>query len=342
MSTDTHQNGPEPTFTPAEDAAEQAAWEALQKEDTGDAEGGSIEPGSGAPGDGAQADPGATVSETGDQSGGTSEQGGEVKPEAEPGKPSELESYKAAMKEERAKRQQLEQEFSDIKQAIAAAKEARDRPAEPEIPSLDEDPVAHFAAKQALLDAKLDQTVQTQQEQLEAQQAADAERQFYARVAQAEQEFAATKPDYHKAVDHLSALRVKQLEMVYPDTDQGVQLARSKGFASPAEMRQAHLSQEIAMYADQAINTGQNPGELFYNLALANGYSSAPAPAPVTPQQKVETARAGVERAQSLSGGGGSGNSNNASVAELTELFMSNPEEADRLWEQLEAQGQLG
>lgn len=346
MSTDTHQNGPEPTFTPAEDAAEQAAWAALQREDEGTGETGGIGSSEGASGEGSPEETGAgsqsgeqgTDQASGDQSGGTGEQEPVEEPKPEDPKPDLAASYQAAMREERQKRQAMEAELSQIKQAIADAKAQRDQPAEP---SIDEDPVAYFEHQQRQLQAQLEETRQAQHEDQQAREEQQRQHQFITQVQQDEQAFAAKTPDYFDATEHLRNTRLSQLATIYPDGPQGDAYANQMGYQTAAQLRNAHLEQEVSMYANSAYQTGQSPAEVFYNLAKSAGWAAKPAAPP--PQERVQAARAGVERAQSLSGGGGSGQgANNATVAELADLFMTDPEAADKLFDQLAERGELG
>ncbi len=341
MSTDTHFNGPEPTFTPAEDAAEAAAWEALQSEDSGDGSGESSGDGSPEIGTPEAAEPTGADQAAGDQSGGT----GEEKPVAEESAPEEPKpdlaaSYQAAMREERQKRQAMEAELSEIKNAIAEAKAQREQPQEQE-PSIDEDPVAFFEHQQRKLAEQINETKQELESDRQAREEAEKQQQFIQSVQQAEQQFAAKTPDYFEATEHLRNTRLSQLATIYPDGPQGDSYANQMGYQNAEHLRQAHLEQEVRMYADSATKVGKSPAEVFYDLAKSSGWAAKPATPP--PEQRVQAARAGVQRAQSLSGGGGTGQgAANATVAELADLFISDPEAADKLFDKLAERGELG
>lgn len=319
-----------------------ASWEALKAEFEDDSDPGSNGSEPGGDDTSAAAEPAKADGDDKEQPAGNGEEKGETgKPTAE----QLAQQYQAAMREERQRRQELEQRVREIQDAIRAAKEQRQQQEQPKPPSIDEDPVAYFEHQQRLLAEELRETRQTLSQEQAAREQRSSHEQFINNLANQEQQFASQAPDYWDAANHLRETRMSQLAMLYPSTEQGDAVARQNGFQSAEIMRQAHLDQEIQMYASQAMAVGRNPAEVFYELAKSAGYAKAAAPAQqqITPQRKAEMARAGAKRAESLSGGGGSGgNADNATAAELAELYMSDPEAADALFDKLAASGALG
>ena len=324
---------PEPTSTDGGDAGEAQAWEALQSEVGGDGGEPSPKPTE------TPAEPEPPIAADKAKSKDSRADG---EPESKGPTPEQLASqYQAAMREERVKRQAMERQLAEIQGAITEARQARDQPAPTEAPSIDDDPIAYFEHQQRQLAAQLEETQQRQAADTEAREQANAQTQFMTSVQTAEQQFATQTPDYFEAADHLRGVRMTQLSSIYPDGPAGDYYANQNGYLTASDMRNAHLEQEVAMYADTAFKTGQNPAEMFYNLAKSAGYAvKAPTPAP---QEKIAMARAGIEAAQTLSGGGGSGgDSGNASISELNDLYLTDPAAADALFDKLAASGALG
>lgn len=268
-----------------------------------------------------------------------------VEPDPEPGKPTEQQlvaQYQAAMREERAKRQAAEARVAEINEAIREAREGREREQAPP-PSLDEDPVAFFEHQTKALQTELEAMKGETQREREERAQADQYQSFMTTISSEEQKFAQQQPDYFEAANHLRTVRLDQLKSIYPSTPQGDAYAQNYGYASAEAMRNAHLENEVITYSQTAMQTGQSPAAVFYSLAKQNGYSGNKPPA-VTPQAKIDAARAGAQRATSLSGGSGSsgGNSGNATAAELADLYLTDPEAADALFNKLSATGALG
>lgn len=335
MNQEVIENGTEQEF----DAAEEAAWSALESEvtDGSEAEGG----------DGGQ-EPAAQVEAEAGAEPPADDQRSEDQPTDKPSDERLASQYQAAMREERQRRQQVEQQLAisesrltEINQAIQEAKAARQQQ-QNQPPTLDEDPVAFFDYRTKQLEAQQKQFEQTLTESQQQQQAAHEAQRFTHELSTREQEFAKATPDYYDAADHLYGTRIAELSEVYPSTPEGDYYAQQNGYQNAEQLRMAHVQQEIAHYANQALQLGRNPAEVFYGLAKSRGWTgSKPAPAP-TPQQKIDVARAGARRSQSLSGGGAGGSSGNASIAELNDLYMTDPDAADALFDKLAAAGQLG
>lgn len=254
-----------------------------------------------------------------------------------------IKQYQGGMYEERQKRQAAEQRLQAMQQAIQEARQAQQQQQTPQDqpPSIDEDPIAYFEHQNRVLQDQVKQQQQFLDQQTQERQQQQQLNQFQGALTASEDQFAQQTPDYYDAAQHLRSVRMGQLEQLYPSTPQGDAYAQQYGFASASQMREAHVSNEAAMYAEHAFGMGRNPAEVFYELAKQNGYSVAQQ---VTPQQKTEMARAGVQRAQSLSGGGGNGGGDAGGMTqeELAQLAIEDPAAFDAAWEKMSNAGLLG
>lgn len=165
----------------------------------------------------------------------------------------------AALHEERLKRQALEKELADLRAG---------RTPEPEKPTEvdpETDPIA------ALKEVRAYQ--QQQREQGERQQAEQA---FVSRVQSHEADFAAATPDYAAAITHLREHRASEI----------ISIAKALGKTITQEQLGAQLRHEALATANDALQAGLNPGEVYYKLAQARGYALKADPPP--PPPKVE------------------------------------------------------
>lgn len=243
-----------------------------------------------------------------------------------------------ALAEERAERKRLAEIARQYQQQPAKQPE----PPAPKIPDINEDPIGHFQAKVAALESQLAEAATAQGQTREQIAAEQVQRQFWGHVQRAEQEFSAKTPEYDAAVGFLEQSRVAELEFMFPDTvEQSWQIASQAGYRSPAEMRAAQLNQDRTAVAQQALRLGVNPAEMYYNLALRRGYQpkAQPKSAPVTP---VQAARAGQAAAKSLSSGAGAaGKDGPMTLEDITDLYLTDPDRADKEFAKLKASGAL-
>lgn len=320
------------------DVAETEAWAALEAELDGAGEA------SGADGSGSEPKADAAASKPAGDAEPAAEAKGDQPGEDAGGKPSQddlTKQYQAAMREERTKRQALEKEFNELKGWIAEARNKQKQQEEPQPPSLDEDPVAFFQYQNEQLRQELNGlkgNVETTQKQHEEAYAAQ---QFMGGVRRAEETFAQQKPDYWEAADHLRSARMQQLGLIYPDNPKTDAMAQEMGLPNAQALREVHLQNEVTMYAQAAIQTGQSPAEVFYNMARYTGWQGKQPPA-VSPQQKADMAKSAARASQSLSGAGGGGRAENSTVDDLADLYLTDPDAADALFQKMEAQGLLG
>lgn len=249
-----------------------------------------------------------------------------------------------ALAEERALRKQMGERVANM-QALYERMQSQTRndqqPQTPQTPDINEDPIGYFQAKVTALESQLaekDKAIGQTREQFEAEQQ---RRQFWGAVQRAENEFKARMPDYDDATTHLEAARIRELEIMFPDdSEQAYAIAQQAGLRTPADLRIATLNQDRTSVARQAFQLGMNPAELYYKLALQRGFQPKGAQAKVTP---VQAARAGQAAAKSLSSGSGGTGSNGAMTAEdLADLYMTDPDRADREFARMKSAGLLG
>lgn len=324
---------PEAAPVPAADAAEQAAIAALEKEYGDEAQG--QEPK-------AESEPAKEAKKD--------EPAAEKKPQPIPYE--ELEKrhrqLNGALAEERAQRKALAERAENMRQLFEQMQQRQtqaqpQQPAKPAIPDINEDPIGHFAAKVAELEGKLaekDKAIGQTREQFEAEQA---HRQFWGAVQRSETEFKGRTPDYDEATTHLEQARIRELAIMFPDdSERAYEIAQRAGLRTPADLRLATLNQDRISVAQQAFQLGMNPAELYYKLAQERGYQpkgAAPAQKMITP---VQAAKAGAAAAKSLSAGAGSGGKDGPlAIEDLAELYLSDPDRADKEFAKLRSAGLL-
>jgi len=165
-----------------------------------------------------------------------------------------------------------------------------------QIPHALEDPIGHFSARSAQLEAVAGHQLQQSEQQRLLTYVQNAER-------TADEEL---RGDYWPAVRHLEAHRVAELEKLIPDGQQGDMYARSHGLPNAAAARAAHLARDQQLVVQHAIANGQSPAEAYYRLAVERaGY-----------RPQVDITR--------------------SEVARLTELSISDPKAFDSAWARYE------
>lgn len=212
-----------------------------------------------------------------------------------------------ALHEEREARKRLERDLQAEREARALLDQRtnlilqhmgqRQQPApeEPAIPTLEQDPVGHFVAKQTALEQQVREgSLQQQQQQQAIAQHVQmlAIQQAITRRAQGmEAEFQAEHVDYPDAVQHLMQVRHKELELLGMDAGQRI----------------ATVQQEGMELAAHAFRTNQNPAAVIYELAKMRGYGSAAQPSasqagqqPAASTQRLESVAAGQRQSRSL------------------------------------------
>jgi len=258
-----------------------------------------------------------------------------------------------ALAESRAETRAFRERIGNFERVLDAMRQQQAKPAAVDDPY--EDPVVR----------ELRELRETNNELSQRQQAFDEEargRAMETQLAQTvsfhEQEFAAKTPDYFDAASHLLQSRVAEMQIMYPDDDPAVIIAaRRDGFQHPAMWRNELVRREAMGIAADAMRSGQNPAQVYYNLAKHRGYAGkapaqaaqAPAAAPAQPQQarpkRMDTIKAGLDAPGSLSTGASKSDSaaeGFPSLDELADMFISEPAKADKLFEKMSAAGLLG
>jgi len=174
----------------------------------------------------------------------------------------------AALKDERAKRQVLENELNRLNERFDRVVEnlvARNKPSEekkeeePEIPAYETDPLGHFKGTIEKLNKKIEELtsgVDKRDKTLEAKSANDQlSTRWLTDVNVASQ---TTHPDFLKAINHLGALEAEELrEVGY--TEQEIPLI---------------IGNRAKNTVMKAYSQGKSPVEVIYSLAKKRGFKS--------------------------------------------------------------------
>lgn len=181
----------------------------------------------------------------------------EVVKAAEPPKEERKFVPHAALHEERLRRQAVEKELADLRAG---------RTPEPENPTEvdpETDPIAALKEVRAYQKQQREQGERQQQEQA-----------FVSRVQSHEADYAAATPDYAAAITHLREHRANEI----------IGIAKALGKTLTQEMLGAQLRHEALATANDALQAGLNPGEVYYKLAQARGYTLKADPPPPSPK----------------------------------------------------------
>jgi hypothetical protein len=144
---------------------------------------------------------------------------------------------------------------------------------------------------------KLEKASTTTAEQLEQERALT---QFVTQVQTAEQQFAATAPDYHDALNHVRQVRLDQLRLVAPPD-------------TPDDALIQVVAREELQFAQANLAAGRNPAEQAYKFARTVGYQPRQQPqpgqdaaaAPVIPQFPAQAGPNAAAASRTLGAGGG-------------------------------------
>ena len=211
--------------------------------------------------------------------------------------------YREQLAEERRRMQLLEERTNLLlQQHFNRAQEAQPQPQAPAIPDMATDPVGHIVARLDQTQQRVDQFGQGSQQQQQAwtqqQQQAQVLQNFVMRATALENEFKAEAPDYDAAYKYLEQQRAKELTRI--------------GVRDAAERARIILTQNVSI-ADIAMQNGENPAKVIYELAQDRGYAPARSPARqeqaaepeqvpngMTDRQRLDTLAAGQQQARSI------------------------------------------
>ncbi len=159
---------------------------------------------------------------------------------------------------------------------------------------------------------ELKSTVTTQsQSAQQREQQAQSEQQMFTAIASQVNEFKKATPDYDDALAHVLEARKQELiAMGAPEYE--------------AQNRVAMEAQEIAV---NALRSGQNPGQVVYQLAKLRGYGAKQTAA------KLATIEKGQQAASSLASVAGVGEGPGVSLAEIDSM---SEDEFDKFWSKFE------
>jgi hypothetical protein len=260
----------------------------------------------------------------------------------------------AALKESRAREKAANDRLNQFTETIRSLRETRQPAAEPapapkKEPTVEEDPIGYFQNELAKRDQVIQQLQQGTQQSVQRVQQHQQQEQFW-NVVKSSETAARASPemaDYDDACRHLEGMRVAQLAILYPDNDPNVQAYAARMGGTPEQLRAYLLDQDRVAVAQTALQFGRSPAVDYYNLAKQHGYAPKGAKGangqrkPTVAEQQIEAARRGQGATKSLSGGGGK-SEGPMSLTELEQLFVEDPDMADKVWKKMEAQGLLG
>lgn len=268
----------------------------------------------------------------------------------------EHENVQRALREARAAQKASDDRLAGIMQLVdqSLAKRGPHEPEskdnKPKLPDVHEDPIGFFQGRIAQLEAQLGEAHNGVRLTAEQQQSYQQHQALWQTVAHSEQDIRDPKnqnhkADYDDACQYLEGQRIKQLNRMYPDdSPRAVEYARSNGFQSAPELKLAILNQDRQSVAIQALQLGLSPAQFYYDLAMDAGYQLKPARAANGQfgAKAIEAAKRGKAASVSISGGAsGRKGADDMSIADLADLFVEDPEMADRVWNQMARAGKL-
>lgn len=249
-------------------------------------------------------------------------------------------NYKAAMREERARRQELQRALQEQQERSSKLEQAYqdimgrlqgNQPKE-QVPSFEENPIDYLKYE----NQKLAQQIEQQNEYLRqqyniARQREEEARQDYARhnflnsYRASAAEYAKANPDWKEAYDYLNSSRMGELMAV--------------GYTK--EQADALLNQDEAAIVARAFEDGVNPAERIYTFAKYRGFKSKAIreelsfSEPEIPKSngKIEQLEKGIKQSRSLGSGGGQPTSSKLTIDSIDEM---SDKELDDLWKKME------
>lgn len=182
-----------------------------------------------------------------------------------------------------------------------------------EVPDYEDDPIGHLAAKNRILEQQMAQFQQMQKAQEQQQQQAGQFQQLQQGVAQMEQEFAKSTPDYHEAVGFMYNNVAK--------------MAQAMGY--PPQQIQQTISQMAMDISMRALQEGKNPAQAAYEAAKQMGYAGP------KPPETEEEPPARPQAPTSLSTVAGK-RSAPAGIPSLDNIAKMDDAEFEKLWKEME------
>lgn len=242
----------------------------------------------------------------------------EVKEEVKDTEPEKEKSVPyGALHEERQRRKELQAEIERFRQeqqqnaqVMQQVLQQLNQQNQPQVPSLEDDPVAYFNHKQQEQERALQEIARQQQERQQQEQQQQQHVQFVNAYRSAAQEFAQQTPDFTEAYSYVQQHRANEL----------------KAAGYPEHMIPQILQQNEAEIVAIAFQSGQNPAQKIYEIAKLRGYAAKQPQA----EQKLQTVEKGI-KASRISGGAPQGGE--ITLEALAEAADSlSPEEFNELW----------
>lgn len=214
------------------------------------------------------------------------------------------------------------------------------QPQQAKAPTLDENPIGYFEHKLAELNGTIEKLTKGSQQTTEQFRAQQEQQRFWGSVKASEDGMRAKAADYDDAIGWMEENAYKELVALYPDDAPGaIGLAADHGYPNVEAMRVAIFNNDRRNLAQQALRIGVNPAERYYEMAKVRGWKGKTTAA--NAQQTLAAAKAGKQASATLSGGGRATESD-VSVERLAELYLEDPEAADKQFKRMKAKGLFG
>ena len=209
----------------------------------------------------------------------------------------ELRNQMKAMNDQLASLNTLKAELDQQRQQAQAAQQGE---------QFNQDPLG--AIQKDLQALKAQQEAEKTENQIKEQTQQQAQA-LEATITQDVQKFSQTNPDYPEAVQFMLNSRAEELKFM--------------GF--PQDQIQFALQNEAEQLANSAVETGESPAELVYNLARLRGYTAKPKAAAAP---SVDSLTKGQAASQTISGTQG-----DADEVSLVAIEKMSDKEFDEFWE---------
>lgn len=214
-------------------------------------------------------------------------------PQAKEEKKEEPKVNLGALHEERAKRKELESKVKMMEDRFNQILQSQQKQAEPQLPSLDEDPITNF-------DTRLQQQEQINQQLLQSQQQQALETQVIDTYRAHAQQFVQQAPDFTDAYNYLIKGRVEELKLMGYDETTAQQAVKREEFG----------------IAYQALQQGRNPAEMLHSIAKQRGWQSKPQQ-PQAVQKDLKVIEKGQQKSIPSGGGAPKGELTLEALAEM-------------------------
>lgn len=213
-----------------------------------------------------------------------------------------LTAVNAKAREWRLKAEQVERESKERFEKLEQRLQLMANPPQPQ-PKFEEDPAGHLKFQTEQVASELQSLKKLSEETRQQQEAVEFERQITINTQSAEAVFIKDHPDYLAAVQHLTSIADRNLELM--------------GMEDPGQ-RLAQIRKDALAMSLKAMQMGKNPADVAYTLAQNYGYK--PAESKQVSQQasaKVAAITAGQQTAGMPDGGT---KSNDLTLAEIEKM----------------------